>query len=325
MNQSYSERLATLPLYQVWSTLPELHDTIDPFSFDQRLAVYKLLIEITNRNGAFGPDNEFNLFWGYSFQVHWQWYSGRLRLAHTPPERIDPNSVWGYGNYSLSIVPLVAAMQAGIVSNMEILPPYTESAFEYISGGRADNPFQIPAVFADAVRAWKAFFERIDGIKPGSDLEPLRFELWRVHHRSLLAAEHALNSIGLKYCPRSELDFLTGWTRMVDFLGTAAWRTDLLFMLENGLGVLPERMLTDEDIPGNINDMDKEVNSNIKSIIGLTRQPKLRFNFNLWLWKRAMRTREARDDVWAMLGATFNPSPQNASERRKLLRYIIAL
>jgi hypothetical protein len=324
MDQSYLERLAALPLYPVWSALPKLHDSIDPFDFNQRLAVYKLLMEVTNRNGAFGPDNEFNLFWGYSFQVHWQWYSGRLRLAHTPPERIDPNSVWGYGNYSLSIVPLVAAMQAGIVPKLEIQPPYTESTFEYISGGRGDNAFQIPTVFVEAVGAWKAFFERIEATTPGSDLEPLRFELWKVHHRSLLAAEHALNQIGPQYCPRSELDFLTGWTRMVDFLGTAAWRTDLLFMLENGLGVLPGRMLTDKDIPGDIADMDKEVNSNIKSIIGLTRQPKLRFNFNLWLWKRAMRTREARDDVWAMLGATFNPSPQNVSERRKLLRYIIA-
>jgi hypothetical protein len=72
-----------------------------------------------------------------------------------------------------------------------------------------------------------------------------------------------------------------------------------------------------QDIPGQIADMDERVNINVRSIIGLTRQS--------WLWKRAMRTRQARDEVLPMLDATFNPSPQNVAERRKLLRYIMAL
>ena len=112
---------------------------------------------------------------------------------------------------------------------------------------------------------------------------------------------------------------------MVDFLGTAAWRTDLLFTLENGVGILPERTLTDRDIPGQIADMDDQVQGAVKNVISLTRQSPLRFGFNLWLWKRAMRTRQARAEVLPMLGATFNPSSQNIKERRKLLRYMLAL
>ena len=70
--------------------------------------------------------------------------------------------------------------------------------------------------------------------------------------------------------------------------------------------------------------MDERVNSNLKSIIGLTRHSQFRFNLNLWLWKRAMRSRQARDEVLPMLDATFNPSPQNVKERRRLLRYMLA-
>src|SRR5262249_55489837 len=113
--------------------------------------------------------------------------------------------------------------------------------------------------------------------------------------------------------------------RMVDYLWLAAWPTDLKFMLENGSDVLPERMLKQEDIPGHIPDMDEKVNSNVKNVLNLTTLSDFRFNFNLWLWRRAMRTRPARDDVVAMLDAVFNPSPKNVAERRKLLRYTIGI
>jgi hypothetical protein len=96
-------------------------------------------------------------------------------------------------------------------------------------------------------------------------------------------------------------------------------------MLENGVGTLPERALTAQDVPGKVADMDERVNNNIKNVIGLTRQSKLRFAFNLYLWKRAMRSRQARDEVLPMLDAAFNPSPKNVKERRKLLRYMLAL
>jgi hypothetical protein len=317
----YADGLAQQDFYPLWSSLPALSDPIDPFDYRQRMAVYKRLMEATNRNGIFGAENEYNLFWGYVFQLNWQWRSGRLQLPSTPPGRIDSNSVWGFGNYSLSVIPLIAAMQIGLVPEMEILP--AESAFEY-PGGKA-GALRIPPVFDEAVRRWVALFRLMQNVAPGGDLEPLRFELWQAHHRSLLAAESSLQSIGPRYCPRNELDFLVGWIRMVDFLGSAAWRTDLPFMLENGVGMLPERLIRDDDLPGRIGDMNSQINVNIRSIISLTRQSRLRFRFNLWLWKRAMRTRQARDEVLPMLDATFNPSPKNIGERRKLLRYMLAL
>lgn len=325
MSMVYAERLAELDFYPLWSALPDLTRTVDPFDYPQRLAVYKLLMDATNQRGVFGHENEFNVFWGYVFQVDWRWRSGRLHLAHTPPGRIDPNSMWGYGNYSLSIIPLIAAMQMGLTPEREILAPYVDSAVEYACGVGKAGPFQIPAAFQEAARAWQQFFRLMQRIESGGNLEPLRFELWQAHRRSLIAAEAGIRLLVERHSSRSELDFLIGWVRMVDFLGTAAWRTNLLFMLENGVGMLPERMLSDGDLWGHILDMDDQVRSNIRNIIGLTHQSRLRFGFNLWLWKRAMRTRQARDEVLPMLDATFNPSPQNIHQRRKLLRYMLGL
>jgi hypothetical protein len=325
MNASYVERLSALDFYPLWSTLPELNDSIDPFDYTQRMAVYQQLIEATNWPDIFGTENELNLFWGYVFQLSWQWRSGRLRLAATPPGRIDPNSMWGYGNYTLSVIPLIAAMQIGLVPRKAILPPYTATPVEYACGGGRAGLLRVPVALHGALSSWRALFQLMQTFEPGSDLEPLRFALWKAHHRSLHAAETTLHSIGPHYCSRNELDFLIGWIRMVDFLASAAWRTDLVYMLENDLGVLPERMLTDADIPGHIDDMDEQVNRNVRNILGLTRQSRLRFDFNLWLWKRAMRSRQARAEVLLMLDATFNPKRENVDERRKLLRYVVAL
>ncbi|HVU10985.1 MAG TPA: Leg1-related protein [Phototrophicaceae bacterium] len=322
MNQTYAQQLAQLDFYALWSALPTLTDSVDPFEYRGRMAVYKTLIEGMNGRGVFGAENELNVFWGYVFQLDWQRYSGRLTLASTPPDHIDPNSMWGYGNYTLSVIPYMAAAQLGIVPALEFLPP-AASLISY-PGGKG-SAYTIPPIFDEALRVWREFFQFVQTFEPGKDIEPIRRLQWQAHHRSLDAAEAGVRALGAAYSTPSETDFLLGWIRMVDFLGSAAWRTDLIYMLENGVGTLPERMLTASDVPGAIADMDSRVNNNIRNIIGLTKQSKLRFDINLYLWKRAMRTRQARDEVLPMLDASFNPSPENVNERRKLLRYMIAL
>src|SRR5664279_4993779 len=108
MSQPYAERFAKLEISSLWSALPELKEAVDPFDYLQRMAVYKLLIESMNQRGVFGKENEWNVFWGYAFQLDWQWRSGRLQLKDTPPGCIDPNSMWGYGNCMLSMIPYIA-------------------------------------------------------------------------------------------------------------------------------------------------------------------------------------------------------------------------
>ena len=241
MNRTYAERFAELPLAPLWSSVPLLKDSADPFDFKQRMAVYKTLIECMNGRGVFGAENEWNVFWGYVFQLEWQLRSGRLQLQNTPPDRIDPNSMWGYGNYSLSVIPYMAAAQVGIVPQIEFLPPNTSTEVEYPHGGGTAGAYQIPPVFGEALRAWGDFFKLVQQFEPGKDIEPMRFVQWHVHHRSLDAAEAGIRVLGERHASRDELDFLIGWIRMVDFLGSAAWRTDLIYTLDNGIGTLPER------------------------------------------------------------------------------------
>ena len=136
MSESYSERFMKEALYPLWSSLPELQAgaVVDPFDFKQRMAVYKLLIESMNTRGVFGAENELNIFWGYVFQLEWQGRSKRLQIEGTPEGRVDPNSMWGYANYSLSVIPYMAAAQVGVAPSIELLPP-ANSDVEYGQGG----------------------------------------------------------------------------------------------------------------------------------------------------------------------------------------------
>jgi hypothetical protein len=320
---SYPSDLVKMDFGPTWLALPELGDSIDPFDFHQRMAAYKRLIDDSNAQGIFGTENQFNLFWGYVVQLHWQWTTSRLTLPQTPPDRIDPNALWSYGNHILCIIPLIAAMRVGITPEIEILPPSQPSKVEYVHGGGRAGAFVIPKALESAVNAWDTFFQLLKTMQAGDDLEPLRFKQWASHWSSLSAGEAGCEHLAGS-CSKNEYDFFIGWIRMVDFLGAAAWRTDLEYMLKNGTDVLPARILIDQDVLGHIPDMSAEVNANINSVISLTRQSDWLFRFSLWVWKRAMRTRQARGEVLQMLDAVFSSTPQNANSRSKLLWYILA-
>jgi hypothetical protein len=314
-------RLIEMPFYALWHTLPDLTDHIDPFRFVERAAAYKRLIECTNTGGVFGEYNEMNFFWGYLAQLHWQYESGRLHGLDTPKSLIDPASAWGAFNYTLSILPLIAAMQVGLTPAIDIAPAPGAHADRYAHGGGAE-PYSIPPAFDETMRKWRAVFEQIAAFPAGQDIEPLRYAVWNAHYDTLHACS-VIFAREMNALPPPERDFLFGWVRMVDFLAVAAWRTDLDYMLQYGVGVLPPRMMTAADIPGRIADMNAMTNSNLKNIAQLTTQPGWRFALSLYLWRRAMRSRAARADAPKMLDATFNPHPGNAAERRALLRYML--
>ncbi len=99
----YPERLKETAFGGLWEALPALRDTVDPFEFNQRASALKLLLECTNTRQVFGPQNEMNIFWGYMFQMHWQWRSGRQQTPQTPPGRPIWPSFWNMAmRYSLN-------------------------------------------------------------------------------------------------------------------------------------------------------------------------------------------------------------------------------
>src|SRR4051794_29228552 len=108
-------------LFDVWTTAPALTETFDPFVFQHRMAAYRALIDATNRNGLFGPDNRGNPLWGLMFQTQWQFRSGRLGTDSKATGRIDPDAAWGYGNYSVNVIPWLGAASIGLVPELAIL------------------------------------------------------------------------------------------------------------------------------------------------------------------------------------------------------------
>jgi hypothetical protein len=306
--RGYPEELEALDVFPVWSTLPLSGGRFDPFSFPHRMAAYRTMIEATNRRGQFGKDNRRNPLWALVFQHHWQYRSRRLGAQTHEDGTIDPDAPWGYGNYALCTIPWLAAASTGLVPDLPVKPPPGPSRFDYR-----------PDPFRNGIEDWRRFFTAAEGADPGDD-EPVRLALWKAHKTCLDVVARNLRSIDPGTDSPAELAFLRGWCRMVDYLWAAAWRTDFDFTVTHGLGLLPDRLLEDgparAELPG-------RVARNVRTVTALDRTPAWRHRFNLTLWRRAMRTRRARDDVLVMLDAVFNPNPGNAAARRRLFAYVL--
>lgn len=312
---NHPEELAGLDLYKVWTTAGKLREVFDPFRFKHRMAAYRQLLAVTNSDGLFGVDNRNNPLWGLMFQHQWQFRTGRLGASSLEDGRIDPDAPWGYGNYALSVIPWLGAVAAGGIRSMPVAAPAT-SRFRYVSGT------DVPAEFAAGVEDWRRFFVLVWESRPNADLEPIRLALWKAHKTCLDVVVEGIAGISPEPYSDLELTFLRGWCRMVDYLWAAAWPTDFAFMTEHGLDVLPEVLLTAHD---DLRTLPPKVRRNVVNILGLATTPRWRYGLNLLLWKRVMRTREARDRVLPLLDAVFNPRPDNAADRRLMLRYLLRL
>jgi hypothetical protein len=269
-----------------------------------------MLIDATNRRGQFGDDNRRNPLWGLVFQHYWQYRSGRLGSHTLRDGSIDPDAPWGFGNYALCAIPWLAAAATGLVPDVAVLPPAGSSRFDYGAGG-----------FRAGIDHWRGFFAAAGSVGPrDGDDEPVRLAMWKAHKTCLDVVAHRLATMDPGSDSPAELAFLRGWCRMVDYLWAAAWRTDFDFTVKHGLDVLPRRLLDD---PARRSDLPDRVGRNVATVIRLSRAPVWRHRANLALWRRAMRTRQARDDVLAMLDAVFNPNPANVAARRRLIRYVL--
>ncbi|MFC6091332.1 Leg1-related protein [Saccharothrix lopnurensis] len=316
---AHPDELADLDLYRVWTTAADLGGVFDPFRFEQRMAAYRLMIGNTNPADRFGADNRHNPLWGLVFQHQWQFRTGRLGAGAQRDGLIDPDSPWGYGNYTLSVIPWLGAGAAGVVPALPVADPPAGSRFRYVTGGA------VPEELAAAVADWRAYFVLVAGSGPAdavgaADAEPARLALWKAHKTSLDVVVDAIADLDAAPWPALEITFLRGWCRMVDYLWAAAWPTDFAFMTAHGLDVLPESPLT---TPEDVDALPAKTRGNVVNVLRLATTPRWRYHLNLVLWKRVMRTREARDQVLPLLDAVFDPRPDNAAERRRLLGHLL--
>ena len=273
------------------------------------MAAYRTLIEAINRRGQFGDDNRRNPLWALMFQHDWQCRSGRLGAGSQHEDGTDrPERTLGVWE----LRPLCDSVARR--RRKRARPDLRSSRHPNRRGSTIG-----PSRSGTGIEDWRRFFTAADTTDPGDD-EPVRLALWKAHKTCLDVVAHHLGSIDPGTDSPTELAFLRGWCRMVDYLWAAAWPTDFDFTVTHGLGVLPDHLL--EDGPGRP-DLSRREARNVRTVTALDGTPAWRHRINLALWRRAMRTRQARDDVLVMLDAIFNPNPGNAAARRRLLGYLL--
>lgn len=282
-----NDRLAQLPFGADWRSCGE--PTPDVMDVRSRMAMYRWLVERTNAHGSFGSEHQLSPFWGYASQLAWQHRSGRLGAT---PNVIADNSWWGACNYSLSVIPFVAAMQLGLV------PPL---ALEH------DHAYDA------ALLTWHDTFALLT---TSHDHDAVRLAVWRAHLESITLAvrrherEH-------RQLPAAERRFARGWIRMVDLFAAAALRTDLDKLVEAGDGALPSRVLHDDAIA----DLPRRERSMVRRVGVLADRPPWRWGIDLAVWRRIMRTRSARAEVDRLLAGMLGSGDEVWATRVRALAY----
>jgi hypothetical protein len=288
--------LARIPFGDEWRALPDLttRTACDPHDVTVRMGLYRLLIERCNTRGALGAHHELSPFWGYASQLAWQRRSGRLSTERA--NAIDPSYWWGSCNYALSVVPYLAAAQLRLVPTLA-LPA-------------------APAAYDRSIASWREAFAVLARLAPGDDLDAPRLALWRAHRESIDAAVGA-HADAHRRLPAGERRFTSGWVRMVEIFAYSAWRTDLERLAEIGGGALPPRMVGDDD---DLGDLTKAERATVRRVSSLADRPDWRWQLEIGMWRRIMRTRAARADAEQLLAGLFGRGPKAWPIRARALR-----
>ena len=284
--------LSRLPFGDDWLALADPSDTglCDPLDARHRMAMYRLLIERANQRGAFGERDAMCPFWGYASQLAWQERSGRLSAAGPGTGAIDADSWWGACNYALSVIPYLAAADIGLVPQLRL---------EH--GGRPAPP---PDFYQRPRARWRHALQAMAALRPGDDLEPIRFAVWRAHLDSIETAVRTSHR-AYRALPPSERRFARGWVRTVELFGAAALRTDLERIAEHGGGALPPHMLQSEDVRDPMPDMSRAERRTVRIVFALADRPGWRWALEIRVWRRMMRSRAARDEAEVILAGMF--------------------
>lgn len=293
------ELLAQLPFGDEWRALPDLtaRPACDPDDAGVRMGLYRLLVERGNPRGALGTHHELSPLWGYASQLAWQRKSGRLGGAG---DTIDPASWWGACNYSLSVVPYLAAAQIAMVPTLP-LPP-------------------APAIYDRSLALWRDTFGMMQRLVPGDDHDALRLAVWRAHLESIETAVRA-HTAAHRALPPGERGFARGWIRMVELFGSAGWRTDLERLASQGGGALPPRILGDDGDP--LADFSRAERATARNVIALGARPPWRWRLETGMWRRIMRTRDARADAENILAGLFGRGRDAWPVRARALRLVL--
>lgn len=271
--------------------------SIDPWNYVDRLGLYKILINVTTPLMPFtAKTNASNILFGLPSQFSWQFSSNRLFSDGT--DLVSSSSWWASANYYLSIVPFLAAVDAGLISRV----PFELKKKESFCSSVAECLHE----FAQPMNLWKQFFvdiSRSDYCRSSSIDDRLIDRcflkpMWSAHVASIKSALPLIQSKISLLPSGKERQFALAWANLVDFIGKSRKNTNLTETMAYQQEFLPDRMLNEQDEPPHIADLPFTVNKAVELLLSIKDDwyPELKV-----LWQPATCNFEARVDAQKVL------------------------
>lgn len=225
-----------------------------------------------------GTNRVYHWLWAYGAQMDWQQRSGRLRTTRSKMIKseeegrktsatdsvqddgdwISNDSWWGYMNFGFSIAILAGAVEA----YNEASSAQGNSVLLVIEDTESQQLLLTPPM-QDCVKAWKRLFEetypsfqqQLESLEKQRQLSltalaQLRFDMqyyvWQAHTKVIESLATSSTAVSLaEQLPEPDAKFGKGWTRMVEILAASRFPTDLVTLVEDGAGFLPDQVVTD--------------------------------------------------------------------------------
>merc|ERR1711871_248813 len=286
---------------------------IDPWSYRDRLGAYKTLLSSAAAlhfgEGGFGDP-----LWGLPLQFAWQHDTGRLLSPSTAPDRINALSWWGGMNYMLSIVPVIGALEAGVIevpigSTVQFASPPNDCGGGGGGGDGCSSRFctsytGCQALVPKATKGWTDFMRQVQaaanqtgGSSALSLNESIRL-LWTGHVASLHEGLPLMAPLLDNLPSTTEAQFGVAWANLVDFI--AALQYDVNYNQTNYLQgmIVPPRVLTASDHAPHIPDFTHAQNRALVVASLFDKANRASKGELLRLFTRGCCTQMGRDDAY---------------------------
>ncbi|XP_033504200.1 liver-enriched gene 1, tandem duplicate 1 [Epinephelus lanceolatus] len=301
------------------SALPKQNDVVtpDPWTFVNRMSLYRLLIAATDPYmGCMGTNATDSPVWGLPLQLAWMKTSGRLAdptgattcgLETGDASCISPQSWWSCVNYFVSALPFLSAAQQGLMgADVQVTMQVPEGVEGYCT-----TYTECAASYPDAMTKWDAFFQALKGANenPQPDDEK-KDTLLGLYWDAQMASTYASAACKAKQSHLSsvEVSFANSWLNSAEYVSAAHFQSGLtksaMFMAP-----LPSRVLKVGDNAPNIADMTKEENHTLSTFSWMNYINNLLAGSLVSSWKRAMCSVDTRAKGREMLEQLLlNPS-----------------
>ena len=293
--------ISDYPLVHNCSTFGQISNSecrfINPWSYTDRLGLYKILILTTSSLMPFcSSSNLSNILFGLPAQFSWQFDSNRLFSNHTKHISID--SWWASVNYYLSVIPFLAAVDSGIIG---------QDSFQIVQRGNFCSNFnecfrQVP----NAMNKWRLFFTNLSQLNycKNNLIDDRTIDkcylgpMWSAHVASLEDALPLVESKISLLPSYNEQRFGLSWVNLVNFISMSRKNTNLSETNKYQEGYLPKRILTDKDQPPYCPDLPKTVNDGLAFLFSI---PTEWYPGLIRLWTPATCNYESRQDAQHVL------------------------